>query len=126
MLSLAAPAQNPLALSAPPFGRPEMPPQALEKPRFAPGNGAPFLAPAETSLLQAGRSRSPLTRQPEMLSQAIENAQNAPGNGMALQVWTPQYLVRGLAEEVPSPLVGSRGEASASQPDSARFASSTQ
>ena len=43
-LRLAAPAQNPLALPAPPFAGSQMAPQAIEKPRFAPGNGAPFVA----------------------------------------------------------------------------------
>ena len=43
-LHLAAPATNPLALPAPPFVRPQMAPQAIEKPEFAPGNGAPLVA----------------------------------------------------------------------------------
>ncbi len=40
-LRLAAPATNPLALPAPPFVRPEVAPQAIEKPRFAPENWRP-------------------------------------------------------------------------------------
>ncbi len=43
-LRRAAPAINPLALPAPPFVRPQMAPQAIEKPRFAEGNGAPLVA----------------------------------------------------------------------------------
>ncbi len=43
-LRLAAPAQGPLACPA----RPEMAPQAIEKPRFAPENGAPLRSQSES------------------------------------------------------------------------------
>ncbi len=39
---IAAPAQNPLALSAPPFVRLQMAPQAIEKAQNERGVGAPF------------------------------------------------------------------------------------
>ena len=52
-LRLAAPAQNPLALPAPPFVRPQMAPQALEKAQNAPGNGAPVSRSRVTNLPQA-------------------------------------------------------------------------
>ncbi|MGO8842843.1 MAG: hypothetical protein ACLQF1_17440, partial [Methyloceanibacter sp.] len=43
-LRRAAPAINPLALPPPPFVRPRMAPQAIEKAQNAPANGAPLVA----------------------------------------------------------------------------------
>ena len=49
---LPTPAQNPLALPAPPFVRPEMAPQAVEKLRFVEGNGAPLALAGDEPLLR--------------------------------------------------------------------------
>ena len=80
-------------------GRPEMAPQAIEKARFAPGNGRPPRGPIEASDCR-GRPRiesadghndgieggEAVASRPQMAPQALENAQNAPGNGACLRV----------------------------------------
>ena len=85
-LRLAAPATNPLTLSGQPFSRPELAPQAVEKPQNAPGNGAPGSRSRETSLPQAQASACAATQssRPQMAPQATEKPQFAPGNGALL------------------------------------------
>jgi hypothetical protein len=54
-----APVINPARLPAPPFVRPDMAPQAIEKPRFALGNGAPLSRRLETNLPPATFAAQP-------------------------------------------------------------------
>ncbi len=49
-------------LPAPPFVRPEMAPQAIERPRFAPGNGGPLSRRPETNLRPATFAAQPPSR----------------------------------------------------------------
>ncbi len=86
-LRAAAPAQSPLARRA----RPEMAPQAIEKPRFAPENGAPSPARGRRSR-EARDEGKPAVRQtdrnvrrPKMAPQAIEKSRFAPENGAPLR-----------------------------------------
>ncbi len=71
------------SLSPPLKSGPQMAPQAFEKPRFAPGNGARLVAPAGDEPApqhQAFAFAARLARRLEMAPQAIENAQNALGS----------------------------------------------
>jgi hypothetical protein len=54
-----APVINPARLPAPPFVRPDMAPQAIENPRFAPGNGGPLSRRRETNLPPATFAAQP-------------------------------------------------------------------
>ncbi len=75
-LRLGAPAKNLLALPAA-FVRPQMAPQAIEKPRFTPGNGAPSLLPlagegGAKRRMRANASSPPPTSSLRMAPQALE------------------------------------------------------
>jgi hypothetical protein len=72
---------KPARLPAPPFVRPEMAPQAIEKPRFAPENGARSCRDGEAAPGRPFAFMALSAVRLEMPPQTLENAQNAPGNG---------------------------------------------
>src|SRR5208283_4928877 len=81
-----------------PAVRPEMAPQVVEKPRFAPGNGAARVALAreEPVASRAFAFAAPPIVRPESAPQAIEKPRFAPGNGAPL-------IARAGDEPAPSP-----------------------
>ena len=92
---LETPAQESLALDAPPTSCPEMVPQALEKAQILPGNGVGARAPQdaapvrdeppapglETPAQEALALDAPPADHPETAPQEVEKSESAPGNG---------------------------------------------
>jgi hypothetical protein len=59
VITLRRAGDKPARLPAPPFVRPEMAPQAIEKPRFAPGNDGPLSRRRKTNLPPATFAAQP-------------------------------------------------------------------